>query len=69
MDVATAYDIAAKWHDKNYRGCLLIADDYARVGADVAASAKAAAKHHAASAAGLRIAAVELRSKALATAA
>lgn len=69
MDDAAAYEIAAKWHDKNYRGCLAIADDYMRVGPDVSASAKAAAKHHAASAAGLRIAAVELRRKALSGAA
>lgn len=69
MDAAAAYELAAEWHDKNYRGCLAIADDYMRVGPDVAASAKAAAKHHAASAAGLRLAAVELRRKAPAAAA
>lgn len=64
-DLATAYELAAQWHDKNARGCRDIADDYLRVGPDVARNAKEAAKHHAASAAGLRLAAVELRRKAI----
>jgi hypothetical protein len=66
MDLATAYELAAKWHDKNARGCRDVADDYMRDGPDVARNAKEAAKHHAASAAGLRLAAIELRRKALA---
>lgn len=63
MDLAAAYELAAQWHDKNARGCRDIADDYMRVGPDVARNAKEAAKHHAASAAGLRLAAIELRRK------
>jgi len=68
MDLATAYELAAEWHDKNVRGCRDIADDYMRVGADVASKAREAAKHHAASAAGLRLAAIDIRRKALAVA-
>lgn len=63
IDIATAYEIAAQWHDKNARGCREIADDYLRVGNDVANRAYAAAKHHDASAAGLRLAAIEQRRK------
>ena len=62
MDLATAYELAAQWHDKNARGCRDIADDI-RVGADIQAKALVASKHHAASAAGLRLAAMELRRK------
>lgn len=64
-DLATAYELAAQWHDKNARGCRDIADDYLRVGPDVARSAKEAAQHHAASAAGLRLAAIEQRRRLL----
>lgn len=64
-DLAIAYELAAQWHDKNGRGCRDIADDYLRVGPDVARSAREAAKHHAASAAGLRLAAINMRRKAL----
>lgn len=64
-DLAAAYELAAQWHDKNARGCRDIADDYLRVGPDVARSAREAAKHHAASAAGLRLAATEQRRKSL----
>jgi hypothetical protein len=60
-DLATAYELAAEWHDKNARGCREIADDYLRVGDDTANKAYAAAQHHAASAAGLRLAAIEQR--------
>lgn len=62
-DLAEAYELAAQWHDKNWRGCRDIADDYLRVGPDVAEKAKLAASHHAASAAGLRLAAMEHRRK------
>lgn len=65
-DLAEAYELAAQWHDKNMRGCRDIADDYLRVGPDIAARAKEAAKHHAASAAGLRHAAIEERRKRIA---
>lgn len=66
MDLAEAYELAAQWHDKNARGCRDVADDYLRVGHDVAKKAKEVAVHHAGSAAGLRLAAIELRRKALA---
>lgn len=65
-DLAAAYELAAQWHDKNARGCRDIADDYLRVGPDVARSAREAAKHHAASAAGLRLAAIDMRRKEMA---
>lgn len=62
-DLATAYELAAQWHDKNSRGCRDIADDYMRVGPDTARRAREAAAHHYASAAGLRLAAMEWRRK------
>lgn len=65
MDLSTAYELAAQWHDKNARGCRDVADDYLRVGPDIAKKAKEAAVHHAGSAAGLRLAAIELRRKAI----
>jgi len=63
-DLATAYELAAQWHDKNARGCRDIADDI-RVGVDIQVKAMVASKHHAASAAGLRLAATEIRRKQL----
>lgn len=60
MDLAKAYEIAAEWHDKHAKGSREIADDI-RVGEDIQAKARYAAKHHAASAAGLRHAAIEHR--------
>ena len=62
-DIATAYELAAQWHDKNYRGCLAIAKDEPRIAADIRELAKQAAVHHSASAAGLRLAATDLRRK------
>jgi len=61
IDTAKAYELAAEWHDKNAKGCRDIAGDYLRVGTAVAQSANNAAKHHAASAAGLRNAAIQIR--------
>ncbi|MFU0504091.1 hypothetical protein [Pseudaminobacter sp. NGMCC 1.201702] len=61
MDLAKAYEIAAEWHDKTAAGCRAIADDEPRIGADIRAKAKEAAKHHAGSAAALRLAAIEHR--------
>lgn len=63
-DLATAYELAAQWHDKHSRGAREIADDI-RVGADIQAKALVASKHHAASAAGLRLAAIEHRRRKL----
>lgn len=64
-DLATAYELAAQWHDKNARGCREIADDDPRIAADIRERALTAAKHHAASAAGLRLAATEQRRRSL----
>lgn len=63
-DLATAYELAAQWHDKHARGCREIAEDY-RVGKDIQGKARCAERHHAASAAGLRLAAIDIRRKAL----
>ena len=57
MDKAEAYEIAAQWHDRNAAGCRDIADDEPRIEADTRRRADEAAKHHAACAAGLRLAA------------
>ena len=56
-DLATAYELAAQWHDKHSRGAREIADDEPRIEADTRRRADEAAKHHAACAAGLRLAA------------
>lgn len=65
MTTAEAYEIAAEWHDKQARACRSVVDDWPRIGADAAERALQAAKHHAASAAGLRNAALGLRKKGL----
>ncbi len=65
-DLATAYELAARWHDKHGRGAREIADDI-RVGKDIQEKARYAERHHAASAAGLRLAAIELRREGLPT--
>lgn len=59
-----AYILAAEWHDKHAKSCREIAEDF-RVGKDVQAKAKAASLHHAASAVGLRLAAMDIRRKML----
>lgn len=61
-DLAAAYELAAQWHDKHSRGAREIADDI-RVGEYIQAKALVASQHHAASAAGLRLAATDLRRK------
>lgn len=58
--LADAYNLAAKWHDKNAADCSTIADDEPRIGAEVRRRAAEAAIHHRASAAGLRLAAINL---------
>lgn len=60
INLADAYELAADWHDKHARGCREIAGDY-RVGKDIQAKSRMAAVHHAASAAGLRNAAIQIR--------
>lgn len=57
MDKAEAYEIAAQWHDRSAVGCRDIAEDEPRIDADTRRRAAEAARHHAASAAGLRLAA------------
>lgn len=64
--VADAYELAAEWHDKQAGHCRDVAADEPRIGADIRAKAKDAARHHAGSAAALRLAALDARRKALA---
>lgn len=59
------YEIAAEWHDKQARMCKAIANDAPRIGQEVRERAKAAAIHHGASAAGLRLAATDERRNAM----
>lgn len=59
-DLATAYYLAAQWHDKQAAACRDIANDEPRIDADVRAKTAQAAIHHGASAAGLRLAATQL---------
>jgi hypothetical protein len=65
MTKADAYELAAQWHDKRAWQCVAISQDEPRIGADARAKAADAAKHHAASAAGLRAAAYDLRRAAI----
>ena len=58
--LADAYYLAAKWHDKQAAGCEAMAKDEPRLGADIRKRAAANAVHHGASAAGLRLAATQL---------
>ncbi|THK38128.1 hypothetical protein EHS39_11635 [Ensifer sp. MPMI2T] len=58
--LADAYYLAAQWHDKNAADCDAISRDEPRIGEDVREKARAAATHHKASAAGLRLAATNL---------
>lgn len=60
-DRATAYYLAAQWHDKQAAGCEEVSKDEPRLGADIRARAAENAKHHRGSAAGLRLAATTLR--------
>ena len=63
--LAEAYELAANWHDKNAVGCEAISSDDPRIDAEVRERARSAAIHHRGSAAGLRLAAVDLRRKTL----
>lgn len=64
--LATAYDLAAQWHDKQAAACRGIAKDDPRIDAAIRTKAAQAATHHGASAAGLRLAAVQIRRAAIA---
>lgn len=66
LNTADAYEIAADWHDKQARGCDDIAWDEPRIAIDIRERAKAAAVHHRASAAGLRLAAANVRRRQIA---
>ncbi|MFC5584410.1 hypothetical protein ACFPOD_04750 [Nitratireductor kimnyeongensis] len=61
MTTAEAYELAARWHDKQAQGCREIAADEPRISAEIRERAREAAKHHAASAAGLRLASTRER--------
>jgi len=61
IEVAEAYEIAAKWHDKCAVGCREISLDDPRIAVQMRNQAADAAKHHLASAAGLRLAAINIR--------
>jgi hypothetical protein len=65
LNTADAYEIAADWHDKNARLFKEMSQDEPRTGADARAKAAEAARHHAGSAAALRLAALNLRRAAL----
>lgn len=64
-ELATAYELAAQWHDKQAAACRDIANDDPRIAATVRDCAAAAAIHHGASAAGLRLAASQLARSAM----
>ncbi|MBX4941150.1 hypothetical protein [Rhizobium binae] len=57
---AEAYYLAANWHDKNAADCEAISRDEPRIGKEMREKARAAAVHHKASAAGLRLAATNI---------
>jgi hypothetical protein len=61
MTTADAYELAAQWHDKQGRLCQQIAADEPRIAEKDRERASVAARHHAASAAGLRNLAVDER--------
>lgn len=63
LNITDAYEISADWHDKQARGCDDIAADEPRIASHIRERARVAAIHHLASAAGLRLAAVEIRRK------
>ena len=66
-NLATAYELAAQWHDKQAAACRDIANDDPRISAEVRDRAAQAAIHHGASAAGLRLAATQMRRAAIAS--
>lgn len=59
--LATAYELAAQWHDKQAAACRDMANDEPRLAKDIRDRAAQAAMHHGASAAGLRLAATQAR--------
>ena len=59
-NLATAYEVAAQWHDKQAAACRDIAKDDPRIDVTIRDRAAQAAIHHGASAAGLRLAATQL---------
>lgn len=59
--LATAYYLAAQWHDKQAAACRDMAKDEPRLAKDIRDRAAQAAIHHGASAAGLRLAASKIR--------
>lgn len=65
-ELATAYELAAQWHDKQAAACRDISNDEPRIDATIRERAAQAAIHHGASAAGLRLAATQLRRAAIA---
>ena len=65
-NLATAYELAAQWHDKQAEACRDIANDEPRIDATIRDRAAQAATHHGASAAGLRLAASQIRRAAIA---
>lgn len=65
-DLSAAYNLAAQWHDKQASMCLAISKDEPRIDAATRSRAAQAATHHGASAAGLRLAASNIRRAALA---
>lgn len=64
-NLATAYELAAQWHDKQAAACRDIANDDPRIDVTIRERAAAAAIHHGASAAGLRLAASQLARSAM----
>lgn len=57
---AEAYQLAAEWHEARAKPCEEMAKDAPRLSAEIRSRAAAAATHHRASAAGLRLAAADL---------
>ncbi|MBY5553742.1 hypothetical protein J0664_05975 [Rhizobium leguminosarum] len=65
-ELANAYYLAAKWHDKQAAACDVMAKDEPRLGPEIRKRAAANAVHHRASAAGLRLSATGLHRAAIA---
>lgn len=63
MTKSDAYELAAEWHDVRAKQCVDISQDEPRPGVDARIHAAIAARHHAASAAGSRNAAYQLRER------
>lgn len=65
-NLAAAYELAAQWHDKQAATCRDISNDDPRIDVTIRDRAAKAAIHHGASAAGLRLAASQIRRAAIA---